>query len=114
VAIVGHRVSQLDPKKTIVGEASFEHQGRARLMLRNVGAIRVYADHEDGRILGAEICAPGGEHLAHFLALAIHRRSTVLELLRAPFYHPSLEEGLRTALRDAAKHLPTADAFELA
>jgi len=29
----------------------------------------------------------------------------VRELLRMPFYHPVLEEGLRTALRDAAGKL---------
>ena len=106
VALVGQRMSQLDPTQTVVGEASFDRQGRARLMLSNSGTIRVHANLEDGMLLGAELCAPAGEHLAHFLALGIHRRSTVLELLRAPFYHPSLEEGLRSALRDAAKHLP--------
>jgi dihydrolipoamide dehydrogenase len=30
----------------------------------------------------------------------------VHDLLGMPFYHPVLEEGLRTALRDAEKHLP--------
>jgi dihydrolipoamide dehydrogenase len=30
---------------------------------------------------------------------------TVDEMLRMPFYHPVVEEGLRTALRDAAVKL---------
>ena len=76
--------------------------------------MRVYAAREDGTLLGAELCAPDGEHLAHWLALAIERRSTVAELLRAPFYHPSIEEGVRTALRQVSKQMPTGDGFELA
>lgn len=73
----------------------------------------MYAERESGRILGAELCAPSGEHLAHLLALAIDRSLTVQDLLRMPFYHPVLEEGLRTALRDAASHLPTGSASDL-
>ena len=67
-----------------------------------------------GRALGAELFAPDGEHLAQFLALAIERKCTVKELLRAPFYHPSFEEGVRTALRKVAKDLPGGGDFELA
>ena len=113
VARVGKPLSDLDPAKIWVGEGSFAHQGRARLMLRDFGIVRVYAAREDGTLLGAELCAPAGEHLAHWLALAIASRATVPELLRAPFYHPSIEEGLRTALRQVAKAMPAGERFEL-
>jgi dihydrolipoamide dehydrogenase len=76
------------------------------MMLRNAGLLRLWANREDGALVGAELFAPEGEHLAHWLALAIHRRSTVFDLLRAPFYHPTVEEGLRTALIEIAKQLP--------
>jgi dihydrolipoamide dehydrogenase len=33
------------------------------------------------------------------VALAIERSLTVHDMLRLPFYHPTLEEGLRSALR---------------
>ena len=114
VAMVGKHHAQLDPANVAVGEASFEMQGRARLALRASGRLRVYADKTSGRLVGAELCAPDGEHLAHLLALALERKCTVRDLLRAPFYHPTLEEGLREALRDAAKNLPGEDVFELA
>ena len=52
------------------------------------------------------MCAPDGEHMAHLLALAIQQGLSVYDLLRLPFYHPVLEEGLRTALRELAKQLP--------
>ena len=49
---------------------------------------------------------PAAEHLAHLLALAVERGLTVADLLAMPFYHPVLEEGLRSALRDLSKSLP--------
>ena len=80
---------------------------------RNRGLLRLYADKESGRLLGAEMCAPAPEHLAHLLALAIGQELTVLDMLRMPFYHPVNEEGLRTALRHAARHFDE-DASDLA
>jgi dihydrolipoamide dehydrogenase len=40
------------------------------------------------------------------LALAIEQSMTVQQMLAMPFYHPVVEEGLRSALRDLAKKLP--------
>jgi dihydrolipoamide dehydrogenase len=34
-------------------------------------------------------------------------------MLRLPFYHPVLEEGLRTALRDLAAQLPAGNESDL-
>jgi dihydrolipoamide dehydrogenase len=113
LARVGQRFDALDPDRVVVGEARFGDQGRARIMLRNAGLLRICANRQDGTLVGAELFAPEGEHLAHWLALAIHRRSTVCDLLRAPFYHPTIEEGLRTALVDVAKQLPNGGGFPL-
>jgi dihydrolipoamide dehydrogenase len=88
-----------------IGEVDFADQGRARAGLRNQGVLRLYANSHDGELLGAQLCAPAGEHLAHLIAWAIARRSTIAELLDMPFYHPVVEEGLRTALRDAQAHV---------
>jgi dihydrolipoamide dehydrogenase len=44
--------------------------------------------------------APAAEHLAHLMAWALQSRMTVEQMLEMPFYHPVIEEGLRTALRD--------------
>ena len=107
VAFVGRRLAELDGVQIVIGEVSYAKQGRARTAERNYGLLRVYADREDGRLLGAEMAVPAAEHLAHLLALAIDRELDVHALLGMPFYHPVLEEGLRTALRDAARQLPT-------
>jgi dihydrolipoamide dehydrogenase len=60
----------------------------------NRGLLKVYAEKKTGLLLGAEMCIPQGEHIAHLLALAIDQRLGVNELLRMPFYHPVFEEGL--------------------
>ncbi|MGQ7247768.1 dihydrolipoyl dehydrogenase [Halomonas sp. V046] len=83
-----------------VGEVSFEDQGRASVMRQNRGKLRLYAEHGSGILLGAEMFGPRAEHLGHLLAWAIDQRLTVERLLEMPFYHPVVEEGLRTALRD--------------
>lgn len=97
----------------MVGEVHFDRQGRARAGQRNKGIQRLYADAVSGKLLGAEMCAPAGEHMAHLLALAIDRSLTVQQLLRLPFYHPVLEEGLRTALRALAVQLPSVNESDL-
>jgi dihydrolipoamide dehydrogenase len=107
VATVGQRLDDMDAEHTVTGTVSYSNQGRARTAQRNVGRLFVYADKATGRLLGAEMCAPDAEHMAHLLALAIQQKLTVNDLLGMPFYHPTVEEGLRTALRDAARKLPT-------
>lgn len=82
------------------GEVSFENQGRSRVMLRNKGMLHVYGEQGTGRFLGAEMMGPNAEHLAHLLAWAHQNKMTVAEMLDMPFYHPVIEEGVRTALRD--------------
>lgn len=114
IASVGQGASDLDPETTLIGEASFADQGRARIMQENRGLMRLYAARRDGRLLGAEMAVPAAEHMAHLLALAIGQELTVHDLLRMPFYHPTLEEGLRTALRTIARELPPCGLSDLA
>ena len=88
-----------------VGEVSFEGQGRSRVMLKNKGVLKVYAQKRTGLFLGAEMFGPAAEHIAHLLSWAIQQRQTVASILDMPFYHPVIEEGVRTAFRDLAAKL---------
>jgi len=101
VAFVGKRHAQLLVEGTdfAIGEVSFDDQGRSRVMLVNHGVLRVYGERGTGLLLGAEMIGPQNEHLAHLLAWAIQARMTVADALGMPFYHPVIEEGLRSALR---------------
>jgi len=105
IGIVGGGFHALKPGTFATGKASFEDQGRSRILLRNKGLLNVYGDLATGRFLGAEMLAPAAEHLAHLLAWALQGRMTVAQLLEMPYYHPVIEEGLRTALRDLSTKL---------
>jgi len=101
MAMVGDRFADLDSKNIVIGEVSFKDQGRSRVMLKNDGLLRVYASARSGRFLGAEMFGPRAEHMGHLLAWAHQSAKTVTQMLEMPYYHPVIEEGLRTALRDA-------------
>jgi dihydrolipoamide dehydrogenase len=105
IAMVGARHADLAADTFVTGEVSFEDQGRSRVMLRNEGLMHVYVDRTSRRFLGAEWIGPDAEHIAHLLAWALQMNLTVDAMLDMPFYHPVIEEGLRTALRDAAARL---------
>jgi dihydrolipoamide dehydrogenase len=89
----------------VVGKVSFEGQGRSRVMGKNKGLLKIYADKYSGAFLGAEMFGPAAEHIGHLLVWARQQQMTVQKLLTMPFYHPVIEEGLRTALRDTLSQL---------
>ncbi len=95
-------LGELRPEGGHVGGATYEDQGRAKVEARARGLVRIYAT-PDGRLTGAELFAPGADHMAHLLALAIMRGETASGLLGLPLYHPTLEEGLKPALREICK-----------
>jgi dihydrolipoamide dehydrogenase len=107
IAIAGDSYEEATARRAdvVAGEVSFEDQGRSRIMLKNRGAARVYADARSGRFLGAEMAGPRAEHIGHLLAWAHQQGLTIAEMLSMPFYHPVVEEGIRTALRDAQAKL---------
>lgn len=102
VAVIGD-ITPDDQDGIVIGEASYEDQGRAKVMARNAGLVRFYAEAGTGRLTGATMAAPGVEHSAHLIAWAIQQGRTATELLDMPFYHPTLEEGLKPALRAICK-----------
>jgi len=102
VVSVGLNLEQLNLRfkgRYAEGLVSFEEQGRSRVMLQNKGMLKVYAERGTGFLLGAEMFGPAAEHIGHLLAWAVQQRMTVSKILEMPFYHPVIEEGLRTALR---------------
>jgi dihydrolipoamide dehydrogenase len=103
ITSVGFSLKQLNQHfkgRFAEGFVSFEDQGRSRVMLLNKGILKVYAEQGSGLFLGAEMFGPAAEHIGHLLAWAAQQRMTVSSMLDMPFYHPVIEEGLRTALRD--------------
>lgn len=108
IAMVGMGPDKLAPGSFVVGEVDFTGQGRSRVMLKNSGVLRVYGDIASRRLMGAQLVGPSAEHLAHLLAWSVEQSMTIDQMLQMPFYHPVVEEGLRTALRHAASELALA------
>jgi len=100
IVMVGTHFSDLDPVNTLIGSVSLGMVGRALIMGQNKGLIRLYADRNSGRLLGASLLAPRAEHLGHLLNWCIEQRLTVMEMIAMPFYHPVMEEAIQAVLRD--------------
>ncbi len=106
IAIAGLSHRELTDQGTafVTGKASWEELGRARMILgKAAGRARIYADKKDGRLLGAELMAPAGEHMAHLLSWAVGAGLTAADALAMPFYHPVPEEVLGDALNQILK-----------
>jgi pyruvate/2-oxoglutarate dehydrogenase complex dihydrolipoamide dehydrogenase (E3) component len=54
--------------------------------------VKMMADPNDGRILGAAILGPEGSDLIHEMIVALHYRSTVFDFVKIPHLHPTLAE----------------------
>ncbi|MCA1773439.1 MAG: dihydrolipoyl dehydrogenase [Halomonas sp.] len=105
MAIVGESRATLNTRYggcdcIALGTVSFAEQGRALVMGEHHGYFELYAEHGSGQFLGAELFGPHVEHMAHLLAWCLEQKLTVGQMLAMPFYHPVLEEGLRSGLRD--------------
>ena len=109
MASAGQSYKQLIDNKIdfVTGFVSYEKQGRAQVLAKNQGAVEIYIAKDNQQILGAELFCPSAEHLAHLLAWLIDEKATLEDALNKPFYHPTLEEGLRTALKHARRQLKT-------
>ncbi|MGR3371904.1 MAG: dihydrolipoyl dehydrogenase [Pseudooceanicola nanhaiensis] len=83
----------------VTGRADFTDQGRTRVEARPGGLLRLHAQPATGRLVGADLCLPHGEHIAHQLAWVMSRGISVQEMLELPFYHPTVAEGMKDALQ---------------
>jgi len=108
VAVIG-KIAKDDNADSVIGTASYDDQGRAKVEACNAGLVRFYADRRDGRLTGATMAGPAVEHSAHLIAWAIQSGWTATEVLDLPIYHPTFEEGMKGALRSICNevHSPT-------
>lgn len=107
LATIGLLESELAEKKTphLVASYPFDDHGKSILMRQTRGYVKVIAEPKHGRILGAEIVGPQAGELIHCFTGPITMRATVHDLLRAPWYHPTLAEILTYPLEEIAEKL---------
>ena len=105
IATVGKQLPALDEAKIAIGEIQFSPVGRALIIGKNRGLLRLYVNKSDGLLLGASMCCVKAEHLAHLIAWSIQNGMTVFDMLKMPFYHPVIEEALQAALYNVLSQL---------
>lgn len=105
IATIGAQLSELNENEIAIGEIQFGPVGRALIIGKNRGLLRLYVQKADGLLLGAAMCCVKGEHLAHLIAWSIQNGMTVFDMLKMPFYHPVIEEALQAALYSVLSEL---------
>ena len=86
----------------LVASYPFNDHGKSILMDANYGYVKVIAEPGRGRILGAEIVGKDAGELIHAFSGPLGMRATVFDLLRAPWYHPTLAEIVTYPLEEIA------------
>ena len=105
IATAGAQLSEINQNKCVIGEIQFAPVGRALIIGKNRGLLRLYVQKSDGLLLGASMCCVKAEHLAHLIAWSIQNHMTVYDMLKMPFYHPVIEEALQAALYNVLSQL---------
>lgn len=106
IITVGASFNSLQEQNILIGTALGKSNGRNRILHGDNDILRLYAEADTGRLLGASMLGKRAEHIAHLLALAIDRGETAHSLMEIPFYHPTVEEMLQSALQDIARKIP--------
>jgi pyruvate/2-oxoglutarate dehydrogenase complex dihydrolipoamide dehydrogenase (E3) component len=104
IASIGLSEKQLIAAKTKFISASypFNDHGKSILMESNYGYVKVYAEPKKGKLLGAEIIGPEAGELIHLFSTPIVMQATVFDMLKAPWYHPTLAEIITYPLEEIA------------
>jgi pyruvate/2-oxoglutarate dehydrogenase complex dihydrolipoamide dehydrogenase (E3) component len=104
LATIGVLERELDERGVTYLTASypFNDHGKSILMDANYGYVKVIAEPKRGRILGAEIVGKDAGELIHAFSGPLTMKATVFDLLRAPWYHPTLAEIITYPLEEIA------------
>ena len=107
LATIGLLESELDEKniKYLVASYPFNDHGKSILMDANYGYVKVIAEPKRGRILGAEIVGKDAGELIHAFSGPLAMKATIFDLLRAPWYHPTLAEIITYPLEEIAEKI---------
>jgi pyruvate/2-oxoglutarate dehydrogenase complex dihydrolipoamide dehydrogenase (E3) component len=107
LATIGRLEQQLESSNTPFLRASypFNDHGKSILADAMYGYVKVLADPQSGRILGAEIVGKDAGELIHCFSTPLAMGATVFDMLRAPWYHPTLAEIITYPLEEIADEI---------
>ena len=80
-----------------VGKFSFMGNGRAKAVFAGDGFVKILADAETDRILGAHIIGPAAGDLIHEVCVAMEFGASAEDLARTCHAHPTYSEAVREA-----------------
>ena len=83
----------------------FNDHGKSILMEAHHGYVRIFADRSYGRILGAEIVGHDAGELIHIFGPVMAMNGTAADMLKAPWYHPTLAEILTYPLEEIVEQV---------
>jgi pyruvate/2-oxoglutarate dehydrogenase complex dihydrolipoamide dehydrogenase (E3) component len=93
-AAVGFSEKELRRKGNdyVSGRYDFAEHGKAQCLGKTKGFVKMMADRQSGRILGAAVLGPQGSELIHEIIVAMRFEATVDQFMRIPHLHPTLAE----------------------
>jgi len=99
VASVGKTEEQLkeEGRAYKVGKFSFMGNGRAKAVFQGDGFVKILADKETDRILGAHILGPAAGDLIHEICVAMEFGASAQDLALTCHAHPTFSEAVREA-----------------
>ena len=80
-----------------VGKFSFMGNGRAKTVFSNNGFVKIIADSNSDKILGAHIIGPAAGDLIHEVCVAMEFGASTEDLARTCHAHPTFSEAVREA-----------------
>ncbi|MCC6000382.1 MAG: dihydrolipoyl dehydrogenase [Pararhodobacter sp.] len=80
-----------------VGKFSFMGNGRAKAVFLGEGFVKILADRETDRILGAHVIGPMAGDLIHEVCVAMEFGASAEDLARTCHAHPTFSEAMREA-----------------
>ncbi|TFE72082.1 dihydrolipoyl dehydrogenase family protein [Methylacidiphilum caldifontis] len=89
VAMVGLLPSN---RKVLCAKYMFRDHGKAIIEGKEEGFVKICADPSSGEILFGTIIGPHASELIHQLSQCMYFKGTVEDLVKMPFYHPTLSE----------------------
>ena len=91
-----------------IGKFPFTANGRAKAMLATQGFVKILADVQTDRVLGAHIVGKNAGEMIHELVTLMEFSGAAEDLARTTHAHPTLSEAIREAalaLGDGAIHI---------
>lgn len=110
IASVGQTEESLEKKGVAYekGVFPFTANGRARAMGKSDGQVKILADRETDRIIGAHIIGPHAGDLIAEVAVGIEMGASAEDIARSVHAHPTLAEAVKEAalaVDDRALHI---------